>query len=57
MEKVLWIGNSYTYHNDVPKMVQQLASSDGKTITYDSHTNGGWSWIDHAPSSVTSFLK
>ena len=50
--KVLWIGNSYTYGNDLPKMVEQLAANDGKTIRYDQHTNGGWTWGKHAASAV-----
>jgi len=50
---VLWLGNSYTYLHDLLKMVQQLAANDGKTITYDSHTNGGWTLQDHAKSSTS----
>jgi len=50
---VLWIGNSYTYGNDLPKMVEQLAANDGKTIRYDQHTNGGWTWGKHAASATT----
>lgn len=50
--KVLWIGNSYTYGNDLPKMVEQLAANDGKTMRYDQHTNGGWTWGKHAASAV-----
>jgi len=50
---VLWIGNSYTYGNDLPKMVQLLAYNDGKRINYDQHTNGGWTWGKHAASSTT----
>jgi len=53
---VLWLGNSYTYVNDMPKMVQSLASHDGKTIIYDQHTNGGWTMGDHA-ASATSINK
>ena len=34
---VLFLGNSYTYVNDVPKMVQNLAHAAGHTLTYDQH--------------------
>ena len=34
-------------------MVEQLAANDGKTIRYDQHTNGGWTWGKHAASAVT----
>ena len=36
----------------MPKMVQELARYDGKTIKYDSHTNGGWTLQKHASSAV-----
>ena len=33
----LFIGNSYTYYNDLPAMVRELANSDGQTLTTDEH--------------------
>ena len=36
----------------MPKMVQELARYDGKTISYKSHTNGGWTLQQHAASAV-----
>ena len=33
-------------------MVQSLAQQDGKSIQYDQHTNGGWTWEKHATSAV-----
>ena len=43
VQRVLFIGNSYTYGNDLPNMYRQLASSllPGATITVDSDTAGG----------------
>ena len=38
---VLFIGNSYTYYNDMPKMFEQLAVSNNKNITVHSITQGG----------------
>ena len=38
--KVLFIGNSYTYVNDVPAMVKELATSAGENLDYDQHTEG-----------------
>ena len=49
---VLWLGNSYTYLHDVPKMVQELGRYEGKSISYDQHTNGGWTLQKHANSAV-----
>lgn len=35
---VLWIGNSYTYYNDLPTMVARVAEAAGEALEYDSHT-------------------
>jgi len=51
--KVLWIGNSYTYFNDLPTMVAKVAKADGIDLEYDSHTEGGWTWDDHFHSQET----
>jgi len=52
--QVLWIGNSYTFRNDVPKTVQSLRLADGHSgLHYDQHTESGWTWEDHAKSHVT----
>ena len=55
--QVLWIGNSYTYVNDVPKTTQGLSYNDGipHHIEYDQHTEGGWTWEDHSESKVFCF--
>ena len=39
--KVLFIGNSYTYYNDMPKLFETLARENGKEISVDSVTKGG----------------
>ena len=38
--KVLFIGNSYTQVNDLPKMVADIALSTAERITYRSNTPG-----------------
>lgn len=50
---VLWIGNSYTYVNDLPGMTNQLALSLGDKISYDSKTNGGYTFQSHANDPLT----
>jgi len=50
---VLWIGNSYTYYNDLPTIVSKLAEAAGETIEFDSHLEGGWSWEKHWNSNET----
>ena len=37
---VLFIGNSYTYVNDVPKLIGKLAQASGLTLHHDQHTEG-----------------
>jgi hypothetical protein len=39
--KVLFIGNSYTYVNDLPNTLAQLATSMGDTVIVNSATAGG----------------
>jgi len=51
--KVLWIGNSYTYYNDLPKLVGEIANQTGHEYIYDSHLEGGWTWERHAQSQET----
>jgi len=52
---VLWIGNSYTYVNDVPRTTEALSIADGipRDLHYDQHTEGGWTWELHADSEIT----
>ncbi|MCM1989355.1 DUF4886 domain-containing protein [Oceanirhabdus seepicola] len=38
---ILFIGNSYTYMNDLPKVLSQLAGERGYNLTVDSVTKGG----------------
>lgn len=40
--KVLFIGNSFTYYSDVPKLFEQIATSAGDGVIVDSVTQGAW---------------
>lgn len=46
-KKILFIGNSYTYVNDLPSMVQQMAESAGHRIEFQQVTSGGASFAQH----------
>ena len=48
IKKVLFIGNSYTYVNDLQTMLQQLALTMGDSINKDSYTMGGYTLQMHA---------
>ena len=38
LNQVLWLGNSYTFYNDLPVMVAKLAAAQGKSVLYSNHT-------------------
>ena len=50
---VLFIGNSYTYYNDMPGLFQDLSSSLGKATYVDSKVNGGATMQVHANDPVS----
>jgi hypothetical protein len=43
--KVLFLGNSYTGVNNLPKIIHGVALSVGDTLIYNSHTPGGSNYI------------
>lgn len=53
---VLFLGNSYTYFNNLPQMIADLANSLGDTLTFDSHTPGGYTAFQHS-ADITSISK
>lgn len=46
--RILFIGNSLTYANNLPAMVAVIANSHGVKVIYDAHTPGGTRLLDHA---------
>jgi hypothetical protein len=50
---VLFVGNSYTYVNDLPSMTSNLAVSLGDEITFDSKTNGGFTFANQLNDPLT----
>ena len=40
--RVLFIGNSYTYYNEVWTMLEGIARADGRVVITDHVTKGGW---------------
>lgn len=45
--RVLFIGNSLTYSNDLPQMLQAIAAQAGKSLQVDAITIGGAALEDH----------
>lgn len=52
-KRVLFLGNSYTSVNNLPKMVSDIASSVGDSLIFDSNAPGGYYLGDHFVSSVS----
>jgi hypothetical protein len=51
--RILFIGNSYTFTNDLPGMFTRLARSGGHRLKTGIAAPGGWSFADHAKSADT----
>lgn len=52
-KKVLFLGNSYTFANNLPEKVSLLASSFGDSVYFDSSTPGGYKLMDHVTNPTT----
>jgi PKD repeat protein len=50
---VLFIGNSYTYANDLPTVFVNLTNSLSDIATVDSKTNGGFTFQNHLDDPAT----
>jgi len=50
---VLFIGNSYTYANNMPQMVSEIALSFGDTLNFESSTYGGATFNVHSTNTNT----
>lgn len=51
--RVLFIGNSYTYVNDLPNTFRQLAASAGKVVEVDNNAPGGYTFQQHTTNATT----
>jgi hypothetical protein len=54
--KTLFVGNSYTYVNDLPGIIQEIALSKGNIFSHQSHTPGGSTLAQHASNSTVQNL-
>ncbi len=55
-KRVLFLGNSYTYANNLPQLLADIASSTGKTLIFDINAPGGYYLGQHLTNS-TSLAK
>lgn len=52
-KKALFIGNSYTYVNNLPQLITDIALSKSDTLVFDQSTPGGFTFQNHCSNSVT----
>ncbi len=50
---VLFIGNSYTYVNNLPQTFHDLALSKGDSVIFDSSAPGGYTFMQHSAYAPT----
>lgn len=55
-KRVLFLGNSYTYANDMPQLLADIANSTGKTVVFDINAPGGYYLAQHL-TNPTSLAK
>ena len=53
---VLFLGNSYTFYNNLPQLIKDIANANGDTLIYDSNCIGGYTFANHF-NDVTSCSK
>ena len=54
--RALFIGNSYTYVNDLPQLISGLATASGDRLIYSSSTPGGYKFQQHLSDANTRAL-
>lgn len=50
---VLFVGNSYTYYNNLPQLISNIALSLGDTVNTENSTPGGASFFGHVNNATT----
>ena len=58
--RVLFIGNSYTYVNNLPQILADIANTSGDTIIWETEAPGGMSLNQHFnanPATLTKIMK
>ncbi len=52
-KRVLFLGNSYTYVNNLPQMTANVAASAGKNLIFDMNAPGGYYIGQHVTNTVS----
>ena len=56
-KRVLFIGNSYTYVNDLPQLLWRVAESAGDAVEYQSNTPGGCTFQQHCTNQSMNLIQ
>ena len=56
VKRVLFLGNSYTYVNNLPQLFADVAHSAGDSVIFDSNAIGGYTLQNHS-TDATSLAK
>lgn len=51
--RALFLGNSYTYVNNLPLLIQNIALANGDTLVYDNNCPGGQTYQGHFNDAVS----
>jgi len=51
--RVLFLGNSYTYYNNMPQIVADMAASTGDTLVWEMEAPGGFTFGGHYTSMAS----
>jgi PKD repeat protein len=54
--RILFLGNSYTYYNNLPQLVADIGLSKGDSIIVDSNAPGGYTFQGHS-TNTSSLAK
>ena len=52
-KRVLFIGNSYIYTNNLPQVLKDVALSNGDDLIFDSSAPGGHTFLQHTTNATT----
>ena len=52
-KNILFLGNSYTYGNNLPQLIENVAASKGDSLYHDSNTPGGYTLNGHSTNSTS----
>lgn len=55
-KRALFLGNSYTYSNNLPSLISSMAASTGDILEHSSNAIGGYTLQQHTTNTVTNTM-